>query len=78
MINELLGLLGELKDILLGTLAGESGVLSTEGSLAGSAGAEAVGGSVVGSVVGSLGGEELVEKIPETLLDALGSVSNNG
>lgn len=75
---DLIPLLAELKDILLGVLAGDGGALSTEGSLAGSEGAESVGGSVVGSVVGSLGGEELVDAIPGRIFEATGSIADAG
>lgn len=57
--SQLLSDLGDLKDILLGVLAGNGGdVLSTEGSLAGSSGAGEIAGSGVGSVMGSLGIDE--------------------
>lgn len=64
--SQLLSDLGDLKDILLGVLAGNGGdVLSTEGSLAGSSGAGEIAGGGVGSVMGSLGiDEDTVGRIP--------------
>ncbi|MGN0096593.1 MAG: hypothetical protein ACI38U_11085 [Corynebacterium sp.] len=77
-IIDLLPLLGELKEILTGVLGGDFDVLSTEGSLAGDGSAAEAGGSIVGSVIGSLGGEDLVDLIPGTIPEALGSVANAG
>ncbi|MGP5623432.1 hypothetical protein ACTXPP_14010 [Candidatus Corynebacterium faecigallinarum] len=69
--SQLLSDLGDLKDILLGVLAGNGGdVLSTEGSLAGSSGAGEIAGSGVGSVMGSLGiDEDTVGRIPTSWPD---------
>ena len=71
--SQLLSDLGDLKDILLGVLAGNGGdVLSTEGSLAGSSGAGEISGSGVGSVMGSLGiDEDTVGRIPTSWLDLI-------
>ncbi|MEJ6549055.1 hypothetical protein PQI66_05805 [Corynebacterium sp. USCH3] len=76
-IIELLPLLGELKEILAGVLGGDFDMLSTEGSLAGDGSAADAGGSLVGSLVGSLGGEELVDLIPGTIGEAIGSIAGN-
>ncbi|WP_288630262.1 hypothetical protein [uncultured Corynebacterium sp.] len=71
--SQLLSDLGDLKDILLGVLAGNGGdVLSTEGSLAGSSGAGEIAGSGVGSVMGSLGiDEDTVGRIPTSWPDQI-------
>ncbi|WP_313007768.1 hypothetical protein [Corynebacterium variabile] len=72
-LSQLLSGLGDLKDILLGVLAGNGGdVLSTEGSLAGSSGAGEIAGSGVGSVMGSLGiDEDTVGRIPTSWPDQI-------
>lgn len=64
-LQYLLDQLSELKEILLGVLAGDNSMLSSEGSLANSDMASNVAGSAVGSSMGVVGSdEEAVGSIP--------------